>query len=111
SDTTSFLKKIDEHLSQTGQLIITVPFGINDYFDHKRTYYFSNIYEHMNEFFRISKIEYIGNWMGVVCYKKSEGESDDISVWDELRKMEAAFYQVEYEYLSKVKLLQRSNAE
>lgn len=51
-------------------LIVTVPFGINDYFDHKRTYYYLELYEHLSTFFEIVKVEFLGKWTGVVCIKK-----------------------------------------
>lgn len=109
SDTDSFLNRVKQYLAPNGGFIVTVPFGINDYFDHKRTYYFTSLYEQLSSKFFIEKIEYIGNWIGVVC--KNSDETQQLDLWAEVKKLEAAFYEVESEYLTKVRNLQKLSAE
>lgn len=104
SDPYIFLKKANNHLKKNGRLIITVPFGINDYLDHKRTYYFLELFEHLSIDFLIEKIEYLGKWTGAIC-KKREKENQ-IKVIDfkreTIQKLEHAFYNVERELVSRV---------
>jgi 2-polyprenyl-3-methyl-5-hydroxy-6-metoxy-1,4-benzoquinol methylase len=109
SDTDSFLNRIKQILSPNGILVVTVPFGINDYFDHKRTYYFTEIYESFSSKFSVEKIEYISNWIGIVC--RNSEDTHGIDLWYELKKLESAFYEVENEYLTKVKNLQKLSSE
>lgn len=108
SDTETMLKKIYNHLSKNGILIVTVPFGINDYFDHKRTYYFLDLYETLSTYFIVDKLDYIGKWTGVICKKKENLNTGTIETLKSYSReciyhLERAFYQVEKEYISIIK--------
>ncbi|MEH7484727.1 methyltransferase domain-containing protein, partial [Neobacillus drentensis] len=109
SDPYSFLKKIFDHLELNGRLVVTVPFGINDYFDHKRTYYFLDLYDHLSKYFSIEKIEYLGNWVGVVCKNSNTRENDpQETTFDRkiVKKLEKAFYTVERELVTRIENFQ-----
>ena len=61
-----FLRKASHLLKQDGKLIVTVPFGINDFPDHKRTYYFSELYKQVSLVVPVTEYEFLGNWIGIV---------------------------------------------
>ncbi|MBS4200635.1 methyltransferase domain-containing protein [Bacillus sp. FJAT-49732] len=104
SDPEQFLKKIHKYLSTDGQLIVTVPFGINDYFDHKRTYYFLDLYDQLSVFFHVENVHYLGKWTGVVCKKRKEYTTEKITSFNriELEKLELGFYKIERELIERI---------
>ncbi|WP_419955122.1 methyltransferase domain-containing protein [Neobacillus niacini] len=109
SDPLSFLKKIHDHLDKEGRAVVTVPFGINDYFDHKRTYYFLELYDHLSAFFTIEKIEYLGNWVGVICKKNIELTAQPQKAEfsrETIQTLENAFYILERELVTKIENFQ-----
>ncbi|WP_190284767.1 methyltransferase domain-containing protein [Bacillus sp. S3] len=111
SDPYSFLKKIFDHLENDGLLVVTVPFGINDYFDHKRTYYFLDLYDHLSTYFSIEKIEYLGNWVGVVCKKTSDTKlfsNKGTFSREVIEKLEKAFYTVERGLVTRIENFQHT---
>lgn len=65
-DVQAFIDKIAECAEETAQVIITVPFGINDHWDHKRTYYFGMLYEQLKNY-KIIDVQFMGKWLGVVA--------------------------------------------
>ena len=71
-----FLKKASELLDANGELIVSVPFGINRHPDHKRTYYFYNFYSQVNQYFKVYDAIYMGKW---VAFKAASQENDNIS--------------------------------
>ena len=89
----AFLKKILSTLTKKGSLIVTVPFGINDYWDHKRTYYLGNLYFSLSPLFSIREIKLFDNWIGVVCSPKRALKDKDFYKSSALLEMEeSAFY-------------------
>lgn len=89
----AFLKKILSTLTKKGSLIVTVPFGINDYWDHKRTYYLGNLYFSLSPLFSIQEIKLFDNWIGVVCSPKRVLKGKDFYKSSALLEMEeSAFY-------------------
>ncbi|WP_416729817.1 methyltransferase domain-containing protein [Fictibacillus sp. JL2B1089] len=109
SDTEPFLYKIYNHLEKHGRLVVTVPFGINDYFDHKRTYYYLDLYDQLSIYFEIERIDYLGKWTGVVCKKRFEPSSDRRLTFqrEDIALLEKGFYEVERDLLSKFNELNR----
>lgn len=110
SDPERFLKKIYNFLSEDGEFIVTVPFGINDYFDHKRTYYLLDLYDQLSGFFDVEKIEFLGKWLGIVCKKKLEPSDVKQKSFNrtDLEKLEKGFFEIEKELLVKIKDLQKT---
>ncbi|WP_051428281.1 methyltransferase domain-containing protein [Bacillus sp. J33] len=111
SDPYSFLCKIKKHLIEDGRLVVTVPFGINDYFDHKRTYYFLDLFEQLSTHFSIEEIEYLGKWVGVICKKNKEKESfskGNSFSQETIKRLEKAFYIVERELLNRIENFQQN---
>ncbi|MFZ5987277.1 MAG: class I SAM-dependent methyltransferase, partial [Bacillota bacterium] len=57
-----FIKKFADIMKPDGNLIITVPFGINAFFDHKKTYYLTDIIDELTLYFNIKEYKYIEKW-------------------------------------------------
>ena len=56
SDPERFVRHAYDALNELGIIIVTVPFGINDYHDHKRTYYTTELYHILNKYFAVDNI-------------------------------------------------------
>lgn len=92
----TFLQKILSVLSKRGTLVVTVPFGINDYWDHKRTYYLGNLYFSLSPSFSIREIKIFDNWIGVVCNPHGILKSNAFYKTSSLLELEeSAFYRRE----------------
>lgn len=93
TDPERFVKKAAQLLSDNGRIIVTVPFGINDYFDHKKTYYMQGLIDLQNDQMNITEIEVLGKWIGAVFVK---GNDKPITFDNTLvTKLEDGFYNVE----------------
>jgi glycosyltransferase involved in cell wall biosynthesis/SAM-dependent methyltransferase len=58
---------IDAAARQTaaeGRLVVTVPFGINDFIDHKQTFYLSGPHALISRRFDVADVEMLGKWIG-----------------------------------------------
>ncbi len=95
SEPSRFLEKAMGLIKDEGRIIITVPFGINDYIDHKRTYYLTELIREVENFFSIKDVCFFGKWIGVVGEKK--GINYKSVVYDEtlLKQLEENFHFVE----------------
>lgn len=100
TDPVRFLNKAKSLLVEEGCIIITVPFGINDYFDHKKTYYAKEILELINLNFTIGQVKFFGEWIGIIAYNNKEIQK---YAFDEnlIGEMENAFYYKEKALLNK----------
>lgn len=110
SDPEAFLKKTLAHLKPGGRLIVTVPFGINDFIDHKRTYYYSLLAEQIGAHFKIESFDYLGRWSGVVCTASPE-ENLPFYTKENLQKLEQGFYALERDYMQRIGTLAGQNAK
>lgn len=92
----SFLEKASRLLKEQGKVIVTVPFGISLHPDHKRTYYFLEIYHQVSNYFTVKDVHFMGAWIGIVGVTYIEG-----SKWpmDEefIKQLENAFYVLDSE--------------
>lgn len=103
TDPERFLKKAFSLLNDNGSIIITLPFGINDYFDHKKTYYLMDLLNFSSEVGIIQEIKFFGKWVGAVLKKKGE-ENNTVSINSELiSKLEDAFFSVEKDLWLQIK--------
>jgi len=96
-DVHTFIQKIEECIDDDSKIVITVPFGISDHRDHKRTYYFANLYEQLESTYDIINVEFMGKWLGVVAQLKSKQNKENIIVPDKklLLAEEDAFFAIE----------------
>lgn len=100
ADPASLLETIHEKLIDRGTVVITVPFGINDFIDHKKTYYLINLLDEIEPFFQVREVKFFGKWVGVVATKQNEKDS----IFDRslIRQMENEFYQIERNLLDEL---------
>ncbi|MCI8441096.1 MAG: methyltransferase domain-containing protein [Provencibacterium sp.] len=108
-DPVSFLHKALALLAEGGRLIITVPFGINPHPDHKRTYYFLDLYRQLNIYFAVLNVRFMGGWMGVICQRKEDTDiSRQIALNEDfISRLESAFFALDTDKLrQKEKLTQ-----
>lgn len=97
--------KVWHVLNESGRVIITTPFGINDHIDHKTTYYFSNLLEEIHPYFQAQQVEIIGRWICLFAEKRPTVLDEELShINSELvKKSEQAFYAIERQLLENIK--------
>ncbi|PFS05519.1 class I SAM-dependent methyltransferase, partial [Bacillus cereus] len=98
-----FIKKAIRLLKNNGKIVITVPFGINDYFDHKKTYYLMDLFDIAVEGIIINEIKFLGKWTGFVLQKQVKEETGVSFDKQLVRKLEEAFYTIERKYINDIK--------
>ncbi|MCK6206137.1 methyltransferase domain-containing protein [Bacillus infantis] len=98
-DSHAFLEKAYSLLQAEGQILITVPFGINDYPDHKRTLYVLEIYKELYPFFDITNVQFLGKWIGFTGKKadRIKSGSELMVPLEIIGQMEKSFYSIERE--------------
>ncbi|MBM7585757.1 2-polyprenyl-6-hydroxyphenyl methylase/3-demethylubiquinone-9 3-methyltransferase [Bacillus pakistanensis] len=113
-----FVKKADTILNEEGRIIITVPFGINDYFDHKRTYYLSGLYDLVEKSFNIAEIKFFGKWIAIILEKQDNNQTDNQLNIGMLQRLEESFEGIEREWMNtneklkkKIYLLEKEKEE
>jgi SAM-dependent methyltransferase len=94
------IRVASEQLCLGGKLVVTIPFGINDYIDHKKTFYLLEPYQIISKHFKIVDVLVIGHWLGIVAVDEKL-ESDKIrppSFTSQLiNKLEEGFLDIEQE--------------
>ena len=55
-----------------GRLVVTVPFGINNFVGHRQTFYLSGPVELLSRQFEVIEVEMMGRWIGFVAEKPSQ---------------------------------------
>ena len=113
---TEILKKAVTLLNEDGVIIITVPFGINSYFDHKKTYYVLDLFKETSGILEIVNMDFFDEWIGVKCIKSNK-ITQTMSL-DYLEKMEKALYNKEHklhinysEARKKIEIINKKNIE
>ena len=83
-------------LEERGRIVVTVPFGINDFIDHKTTYYLNEPLALVSRFFDVSEIELVGPWLALAGSRKSEPDDGCSSIpIAVLERLEKAFFGME----------------
>lgn len=93
-----FIEIAAKLLPNNGRLIVTVPFGINDFIDHKHTFYLLKPFKLINQLFEIQEIKMLGKWLGIIAHRRSESvtSSAAITFTDmQVEQLEKAFFQAE----------------
>lgn len=114
TSSSSLLQKVKSFLAEEGTIVITVPFGINDYFDHKKTYYMLNLLEEVEPYFEVKEIKFFGKWIGIVGRNTADPSSVSVEITRELiKRLEEAFFTIERSTVddlnAKVKLIDQLN--
>lgn len=71
-DPVPFIERAAALLEPSGRLVVTVPFGINDFIDHKRTYYLTEPYQLLSRWFHIETVQLFGRWIGFAGVLRKE---------------------------------------
>ncbi|WP_062108564.1 class I SAM-dependent methyltransferase [Bacillus niameyensis] len=101
TDPKRFLNKAKTLLVEGGSIIVTVPFGVNDYFGHKKIYYLSDLLELQKESLVIDELEFIEKSVGVVF--KNNVESAPLLLDEHLtEKLEFMFYTKERKLITDI---------
>ncbi|MDE3814322.1 glycosyltransferase [Sinorhizobium meliloti] len=108
-----FVTAAADRLVDGGRLIITVPFGVNDWPDHKQTFYLQGPWRLVSEHFAVERVRLFGKWIGLVAKKRSakEGAASGSPPAGILDEAEAVFQQIERGLLNRVDVLSRQLAE
>ena len=103
-----FIAAAAKLLPKNGQLIITVPFGINNFIDHKNTFYLLEPFKIINQHFEIQKIEILGKWLGIVASRREAFlNPTDITLTQlQVEQLENAFFQIERNMQDELNLVQ-----
>ena len=94
----SFVDAASKLLPSSGQIIVTVPFGINDFIDHKHTFYLFEPFRLINQRFEIKEIKVLGKWLGIAASLRSADQSKPVTTTlteAQIEQLEAAFFQIE----------------
>ncbi|WDU63598.1 methyltransferase domain-containing protein [Pseudomonas poae] len=89
----AFIEKAASMLKPGGQLIITVPFGVNDYIDHKHTFYLLEPFRLLSTRLQVVQVEMLGKWVGMVAINAGPGAG--VLGVEQIRKLESAFESIE----------------
>ena len=92
------LVRVAAQLLEPGaRLVVTVPFGINDHFDHKHTFYLLEPLRLLSEQFDIVEVALLGKWLGLVGTKRAPDVSRPHDGWSDerVRQLENAFRTIE----------------
>ncbi|MFO2465183.1 methyltransferase domain-containing protein [Pseudomonas sp. 15FMM2] len=108
-----FIEKAAALLKPDGRLIITVPFGVNDFIDHKHTFYLLEPFRLLNEHLHITQIKVLGKWLGMVAIKKSEATApaDAQLSMEQIQNLEKAFEAIERNLQNSLTSTNKSLAE
>lgn len=102
-----YLKKATALLNENGKLIVTVPFGINPFPDHKRTYYFLELFQQIDGLIHVDSIRMFGRWIGFVADKSLKESKIEINA-QLVALLENAFFALDESSNNKIKSLMAS---
>lgn len=107
TDLKTFFNKAISVTKEGGRIIVTAPFGMNEFIDHKRTFYLLDFLKLQGTNLVAEEIKYFGKWIGII-YKKRENNSryalPNEAVFEQF---EAAVYTIEENYLTKQEALMK----
>lgn len=92
-----FVEKAASLLKPDGCLIITVPFGVNDFIDHKHTFYLLEPLRLLSKHLHITQVKVLGKWLGVVAVKPQDATTPaplDMGI-EQVANLEKAFEAIE----------------
>src|SRR5206468_3901778 len=101
-------------LAKGGRLTVTVPFGINDFIDHKHTFYLLEPLKLISKHFDLVDIEILGKWLGIVADRrvgKDRGTETFHPTIALMEKLEGAFHQTERVLRDELSLTRKNQDE
>jgi len=111
------IQKLPENLKPNGRILITVPFGINNYYDHKHTFYLKDLLDLLWKDFqiediKISEARHCCKWIGIsgkLSSKKRKQKLNNINI-KYVKLLEDTFEATEYNSLQKYNnLIEKNN--
>ena len=96
----AFIDEAARLLAPDGRLIVTVPFGLNNFVDHKRTYYLLDPYRLVSRHFEVVETAMLGKWLGLVGRRRAAKEkipSTGMLDAELVQRLEASFLLLEQE--------------
>jgi SAM-dependent methyltransferase len=105
-DPAPFVERAAELLAPAGRFVVTVPFGINDFIDHKRTYYLVEPYRLLSRWFEIDTLQLFGRWIGFAGVRRktplAAGDAAPVAC-EQFRAAESAFNAIERSLATELK--------
>lgn len=100
----AFIARAYDLLEEGGRIVVTVPFGINDFPDHKRTFYLAEMTRLLHPAFDLSEPRYFGLWIGFVGIRRNTLVNDAPAALtiEATTSLENAFYKIERELVDRV---------
>lgn len=96
----NFIEKSLSLLNPGGRMVVTVPFGINDFIDHKATFYLLEPYRLLARYCELTEVKLLGKWLGLVGTKRDAPLRDKTLTsldFDMVTRLEDAFHLIERE--------------
>ena len=96
TDPRRFMTKATSLLHDDGYLVVTVPFGVNDYVDHKKTYYLTDVINLKVDGLVIDDFQFMGKWIGII-FQKRDGGIDEVILNSSqfIERLEKEFFHLE----------------
>lgn len=63
-----FVAKAATLLKESGKLVVSVPFGVNDHPDHYATFYLSDFYDLLSGYLKVGEVFFMERWIGAIAY-------------------------------------------
>lgn len=111
TDPKRFIFKAKQLLKAGGRIIVTLPFGINDYFDHKKTYYLVDVFSFEDDSLSITKVKFFGKWIGFVFEQDVPDEKRVQLNTNLIKSLEETFYHIERDLIERNNLLNQQYNE
>ena len=90
-----FLEKGVRLLRDGGRMVVTVPFGINAFQDHKRTYYLAELYGQLSQYLTVTDVVFFDGWIGYLCSKNAAEAKAVPADLQLIAREEEAFFRME----------------
>ena len=110
-DPQSFLDKAYSLLKDGGRMVVTVPFGINAHEDHKRTYYFAELYGQLSASMTVAEVEFFDGWLGYLAIKNARDAVRVDSDLQMIAREESAFFRMEQDLRESLQRHRQRNAD
>jgi len=101
------IQKVTENLKPNGRILITVPFGVNNYYDHKQTFYLKGLLDLLWKHFEIEHLQFSETkncckWIGLSAKLSTKKKNRLKTINAEyIQFLENAFKSVEYSFVQK----------
>ena len=90
-----FLKRAISLLREGGKVVVTLPFGVNDFFDHKKTYYVTSVLEMLPDELKIVSYKFLDSYFCFTLEHQVEG----VSMFDLFSEAEKIFFEKDKKFI------------